>query len=39
LEDFRALAKKYGALSEKQVAQLLENNDLIEICHGDEELV
>lgn len=35
LEDFRALAKSYAVLSEKQVAQLLEDKDLMEICHGD----
>jgi len=36
LQDFRALAKKYTALSEKQIAQLLEDKDLTEICHGEE---
>jgi hypothetical protein len=36
LEDFRILAKSYAALSEKQVAQLLEGKDLMEICHGDQ---
>ncbi len=36
LEDFRALAKKYAALGEKQIAQLLEDKDLTEICHGGE---
>jgi hypothetical protein len=36
LQDFRALAKKYAALSEKQIAQLLEDKDLTEICHGEE---
>ena len=39
LADFRALAKKYAALSEKQIAQLLEDKDLTEICHGDEKQV
>jgi hypothetical protein len=31
LEDFRTLAKKYAALSEGQVAQLLKDKDLMEI--------
>ncbi|HEY2658270.1 MAG TPA: type II toxin-antitoxin system RelE/ParE family toxin, partial [Caulobacteraceae bacterium] len=39
LDDFRTLAKKYATLSEKQVAQLLEDKDLTEICHGDEKQV
>jgi hypothetical protein len=34
LEDFRTLAKSYATLSDKQVAQLLEDKDLTEICHG-----
>ncbi len=37
LEDFRILAKGYAALSEKQIAQLLEDKDLTEICHGDKK--
>lgn len=37
LEDFRTLAKSYGGLSENQIARLLEDNDLTEICHGDEK--
>jgi hypothetical protein len=37
LEDFRTLAKSYAALDEKQIAQLLEDKDLMEICHGDEK--
>jgi len=36
LEDFRTLAKSYATLNEKQIAQLLEDGDLLEICHGDE---
>jgi hypothetical protein len=32
LDDFRILAKKYATLSETQMAQLLENKDLMEIC-------
>ena len=39
LEDFRTLAKKYAALSEKQIAQLLEDKDLMEICNGAEKQV
>ncbi|ACB95129.1 protein of unknown function DUF1044 [Beijerinckia indica subsp. indica ATCC 9039] len=35
LEDFRTLAKSYATLTEKQIAQLLEDKDLTEICHGD----
>jgi hypothetical protein len=37
LEDFRILAKSYATLTEKQIAQLLEEKDLMEICHDDEE--
>jgi len=37
LEDFRTLAKSYAALSEKQIARLLDDKDLTEICHGGEE--
>jgi hypothetical protein len=36
LEDFRALARSYAALSKNQIARLLEDNDLTEICHGGE---
>lgn len=36
LEDFRTLAKTYAALSEMQISQLLENKDLMEICHGEQ---
>ena len=36
LEDFRVLAKSYATLDEKQVAQLLEDKDLTEICRGDQ---
>ena len=36
LQDFRILAKGYAALNEKQIAQLLKDKDLTEICHGDE---
>lgn len=34
LEDFRTLAKSYATLSERQIARLLEEKDLTEICHG-----
>ncbi len=33
LKDFRALAKRYAKLNEKQLAQLLKEGDLMEICH------
>jgi hypothetical protein len=36
LEDFRTLAKGYTALSEKQIARLLVDKDLTEICHAAE---
>ena len=39
LADFRTLAKTYATLSEKQIAQLLEDKDLTEICHGDEKRI
>jgi hypothetical protein len=39
LDDFRALAKKYATLSERQIAQLLEDKDLTEIYNGDEKKV
>lgn len=37
LEDFRTLAKSYAALNEEQIARLLDDKDLTEICHGDEK--
>jgi hypothetical protein len=37
LEDFRTLAKSYATLSDKQIARLLEDKDLTEICHGDKK--
>ncbi|HXT81722.1 MAG TPA: type II toxin-antitoxin system RelE/ParE family toxin [Acetobacteraceae bacterium] len=37
LEDFRTLAKSYATLREEQIARLLEDRDLTEICHGHEE--
>jgi hypothetical protein len=37
LEDFRTLAKSYAALREEQIARLLDDKDLTEICHGDEK--
>jgi hypothetical protein len=36
LNDFRTLARSYATLSEEQMARLLEDKDLTEICHGDE---
>lgn len=36
LEDFRTLAKSYAALRAEQVARLLEDEDLMEICRDDE---
>jgi hypothetical protein len=38
-DDFRTPAKAYAALSEEQLAKLLEDNDLTEICDGDEDQV
>ena len=32
LDDFRTLAKAYATLTDKQVARLVENRDLMEIC-------
>jgi hypothetical protein len=37
LEDFRILAKSYATLTENQIAQLLKEKDLMEICRGDEK--
>lgn len=34
---FRKLAKIYAKLADKQIAQLLENKDLLEICHASQE--
>lgn len=36
LEDFRTLAKSYAKLDETQIARLLVENDLMEICHDSE---
>lgn len=36
LEDFRTLAKGYSTLNAQQIARLLEDKDLTEICHGDQ---
>lgn len=36
LEDFRILAKSYATLSEQQIARLLQDSDLTEICHAGE---
>jgi len=39
LEAFRALAKQYEKLSDDQLAQLLQNEDFMEICHGNKAQV
>lgn len=39
LESFRALAKACAGLSPAQVAQLLKDKDLVEICHDDQAQV
>jgi hypothetical protein len=39
LKDFRKLAKIYEALSSKQLARLLKDRDLMEICHDDKAQV
>jgi len=39
LADFRALAKAYAGLSAAQMAQLLKDRDLMEICHATEAQV
>ncbi len=39
LADFRTLAKTYASLSEKQIAQLLDDKDMTVICNGDEKQV
>jgi len=35
LAGFRALAKAYAGLADRQVDQLLQDKDLMEICHED----
>lgn len=35
LAGFRALAKAYAGLTERQIEQLLHDKDLMEICHDD----
>ncbi|WP_316163340.1 type II toxin-antitoxin system RelE/ParE family toxin [Bradyrhizobium sp. SZCCHNRI20481] len=37
LEDFRTLAKSYTALNSAQLAQLLADEDLVEICHDEKK--
>lgn len=37
LEDFRTLAKGYSTLNAQQIARLLEDKDLTEICHGSQK--
>ncbi|MES5099675.1 type II toxin-antitoxin system RelE/ParE family toxin [Agrobacterium sp. BA1120] len=39
LEDFRTLAKTYATLTEAQLDRLLDDKDLMEICHGRQEAV
>lgn len=39
LEDFRTLAKGYAALNDEQVARLLKDRNLTEICHVDQAQV
>ncbi len=36
LKDFRTLARSYATLKEEQIARLLEDKNLTEICHGNE---
>ena len=36
LADFRKLAKAYGALTPKQVTRLLQDQDWMEICNGNQ---
>ena len=35
LKDFRILAKSYATLTNEQIAKLLDDTDLMEICHGE----
>ncbi len=37
LEGFRTLAKSYATLNAQQIARLLDDKDLKEICHDDEK--
>jgi hypothetical protein len=39
LADFRTLTKRYAALTEQQIARLLKDKDLLEICHADQNEV
>jgi hypothetical protein len=39
LNDFRTLAKAYKGLTETQLARLLTDNDLMEICNGNKAKV
>ena len=36
LEDSRVLDRSYALLSEEQIVRLLEENDLLEICHDEQ---
>ena len=35
LAGFRALAKAYAGMTDRQVEQLLQDKDLMEVCHDD----
>ena len=37
LEDFRTLARGYATLSDGQIARLLRDRDLVEICDDDKK--
>ncbi len=37
LMQFRELAKAYAKLTEKQIAQLIDNKHFVEICNGNED--
>lgn len=39
LKDFRILANGYATLNDLQIARLLADKDLTEICHGDQKQV
>ena len=39
LRDFRVLAKGYEKLADRQLARLLKDHDLTEICNGDQAQV
>ena len=39
LDDFRQIAKTYETLTDRQLARLLKDKDLTEICHDDQAQV